>query len=169
MIADHQDSEDHQPAVTEDFAEDKIMDTLLQEGDEDATRVADFEGTATDVVQSDPELASALTAYTEARRRLSEKFRSRGFWPPSNFGKGKSKAGHHGPKGKFGKSGLELNENLCSSGLWSHDAGSVISMDTGKHSALNVEVQLLEVIANLKFRRPSCNPVRTPIHQVCHH
>eukprot|EP00434_Breviolum_minutum_P027646 symbB.v1.2.024453.t1/scaffold2319.1/size82456/2 len=109
LIADHQEADDHQPTmamdVTEDFAEDEIMDALIQEGDEDAALVADFEGTATDVVQSDPELASALTAYTEARRRLSEKFRSRGFWPPSNFGKGKSKGGHRGPKGKFGKPG----------------------------------------------------------------
>ncbi len=60
-----------------------------------------------DVVQSDPELASALTAYTEARRRLSEKFRSRGFWPPSHTGKGKSKGGYRGQKGKFGKSGSQ--------------------------------------------------------------
>ena len=109
LLADHQeqDQDDSQPAMVMDYAdeipEDDLMETLLQEGDDDATLVADFEGTATDVIQSDPELASALTAYTEARRRLSEKFRSRGFWPPSHGGKGKSKGGHRGPKGKFGK------------------------------------------------------------------
>ena len=60
LIADHQEADDHQPTmamdVTEDFAEDEIMDALIQEGDEDAALVADFEGTATDVVQSDPGL-----------------------------------------------------------------------------------------------------------------
>ena len=109
LLADHQeqDQDDSQPAMVMDYAdeipEDELMETLLEEGDYDATLVADFEGSATDVIQSDPELASALTAYTEARRRLSEKFRSRGFWPPSHGGKGKSKGGHRGPKGKFGK------------------------------------------------------------------
>ena len=109
LLAEHQepDQDDSHPAMVMDHAdeipEDEIMETLLQEGDDDATLVADFEGTATDVIQSDPELASALTAYTEARRRLSEKFRSRGFWPPSFGSKGKSKGGHRGPKGKFGK------------------------------------------------------------------
>ena len=111
LVADHQELEDHQPTMamdyTDEIPEDEVMDTLLQEGDEDATLVADFEGTAVDVVQSDPELASALTAYTEARRRLSEKFRSRGFWPPSHAGKSKSKGGHRSPKGKFGKHGSQ--------------------------------------------------------------
>ena len=107
LLMEHQEGEEAQPTMMADYVDEvpdeEIMETLIQEGDEDASLVADFEGTATDVVQSDPELASALTAYTEARRRLSEKFRSRGFWPPSHQSKGKHKGGHRGPKGKFGK------------------------------------------------------------------
>ena len=78
-----------------------LMEVLIQEGDEDAAMVSDFEQAASEVLQSDPELASAFNAYTEARRRLNEKARSRGFWPVNSY-KGKSK-GFKGLKGKFQK------------------------------------------------------------------
>ena len=80
-----------------------MIDTLVQEGDTDAILVADFEAAATDVLQGDEELASALNAYTEARRRLSEKVKSRGFWPLSQNSKGKSKGYNRGVKEKFQK------------------------------------------------------------------
>ena len=84
--------------------DDDTFDTLVQdsamEGDEDAHVIQDFESATADLVQSDPDLASAYTVYTEARRRLSEKFRSRGFWPIS---KGKSRGFGKGVKGKFNK------------------------------------------------------------------
>ena len=108
MIADQQEEEDD-PSSTmlaeapEDIHEDDLMDTLIQEGDTDAILIADSEAAATDVLQGDEELASALNAYTEARRRLSEKVKSRGFWPLSQSSKGKSKGYNRGVKGKFQK------------------------------------------------------------------
>ena len=81
--------------------EDQAVETLAQEGDDDASLVMDFEAAAAEVLQSDQELASAFTAYTDARRRLNEKVRSRGFWPVSQ--KGKSKGSWKGVKGKFAK------------------------------------------------------------------
>ena len=84
--------------------EEDAMDILVQEGDEDATLVADFEDSIQELVQGDEELAATYTAYTEARKRLSDKFKSRGFWPSSSGQKGgKSKSGFKGVKGKFGK------------------------------------------------------------------
>ena len=79
--------------------EDEMMETLVQEGDDDALLIADFEAAAMDLVQSDEELASIYTAYTDARRRLSDKMKSRGFWPIKGKTKGRSK----GSKGKFQK------------------------------------------------------------------
>ena len=78
------------------MVEDDFVDHLIQEGeDQDAAFLADFENAASEVLQSDPELASAFSTYTEARKRLSDKFKSRGFWPPakkgSMFEKGKGK------------------------------------------------------------------------------
>ena len=92
-------AEDDEPDSTvnhvDDYNEDEDVDCLVNEGDEDATLVADFEAAAIELLQDDVELSSAFSAYTEARRRLSEKFRNRGFWatssrPPSQFHKGKS-------------------------------------------------------------------------------
>ena len=78
------------------MVEEDFVDQMIQEGeDPDAVFLADFEHAAGEILQSDPVLASAFSTYTEARRRLSEKFKSRGFWPPARKGsaveKGKGK------------------------------------------------------------------------------
>ena len=104
LMAETSDTEEPDSTVffTETPEDDEtLMEALIQEGDEDAAMVSDFEQAASEVLQSDPELASAFNAYTEARRRLNEKARSRGFWPVTS-NKGKSK-GFKGPKGKFQK------------------------------------------------------------------
>ena len=89
-------------ATNHDENEDEYFDHLLQDGDEDATLVADFEQAASETLQEDSALAEAYNAYQEARRRLSEKFRNRGFWPTSkgNYGAGKGKGGKFQNKGK---------------------------------------------------------------------
>ena len=81
-----------------DQGEEEYVDCLVNEGDEDATLVADFEAAAVELLQDDPELSSAFSAYTEARRRLSEKFKNRGFWATSHRSTSQSS------KGKFGSS-----------------------------------------------------------------
>ena len=80
----------------EDVHEDDKLETLVQEGDDEAIFVADFESAASELAQSDSDLSAAFTTYVEARRKLGEKFRARGFYPISKgkskgFGKGKSK------------------------------------------------------------------------------
>eukprot|EP00435_Cladocopium_sp_Y103_P030666 s3392_g7.t1 len=101
--------EDTQPEATlqaEDLSEGEFLDVLVGEGDDDATLVADFEQTASELLQEDPELASAYSAYQDARRRLSEKFRNRGFWPTSKSSfKGKGYGGGQKSGGKGRKGG----------------------------------------------------------------
>ena len=84
--------DDLEPAMAAEIMEDdeQAVETLAQEGDDDATLVMDFENAAAELLQTDEELASAYTAYTDARRRLNEKVRSRGFWPSSFKGKSKN-------------------------------------------------------------------------------
>ena len=65
--------------------EDDFIEQLLQEGDSDAAFIHDFEGAASETLQDDPELATALMAYQQARHRLSERFRNRGFGHPGRF------------------------------------------------------------------------------------
>ena len=111
--------------------EDFIAD-LANNGDEDAVLLADFEAAscevAQDAIQEDADLTAAFTAYTDARRRLGERFRNRGFWPINpSLGKGKGKGNSGRGKGKgsfgsFGKGGqrktiqqrmLETNGRIC--------------------------------------------------------
>lgn len=84
----------------DDPNEDELIDVLVADGDEDACLVAEFETAAQDLLQEDPELAAAFSTYSDARKRLAEKFRHRGFFPTSGYkGKGKSSKSMSG-KGK---------------------------------------------------------------------
>lgn len=98
---------------SDDAVNDYMVDTLFQEGDEDAVLITEFEQAATEVLQNDEDLALALNSYTEARRRLTEKTRFRGFWPVHQS-KGKNK-GYKGAKGKFGKSRKSLQQRILES------------------------------------------------------
>jgi len=104
MMAEEHDQDESQHVfgteTAEELNDDDAIHVLSQEGDEDAVLITDFEAAASDVLQSDEELAGAFNAYTEARRRLSEKVKSRRFWPPQ---KGKFKGFGKSMKGKFQK------------------------------------------------------------------
>ena len=87
---------------TEDWNEDEMVENLAGEGDEDAVLVCEYENAMQDAVQEDESLAATFNAHTDARRRLSERFRNRGFWPTSSSkGKGKGSKG----RGKFSRKG----------------------------------------------------------------
>ena len=76
-----------------------FVDQMLQEGDEDAFVMQQFEDALIDSLQGDGEMANYMSSYVEARKRLVEKSKSRGFWPvrPS---KGSGKKGFKGKDGK---------------------------------------------------------------------
>ena len=87
--------------------EETALQWLLHEGDEQAMLVQEFEDQVVDVVQESPELAMAFSAYQDARARIRDRIRSRGFWPTKGGSKGKwsssSTWSSSGSKGK-GKS-----------------------------------------------------------------
>eukprot|EP00435_Cladocopium_sp_Y103_P025620 s2627_g6.t1 len=91
--AEHHGEQDDSANLThhEDWNEDDLLEVLIAEGDDDAVFISDFETAASELVQSDDDLAAAYSTYIEARRKLSEKYRSRGFWPLSKGGKSKGK------------------------------------------------------------------------------
>ena len=97
LVADSQDMDDSttlnvssEDYIVEEDQFEALFQDSLHEGDEDAALIQDFEAAAVDLIQSDEDLAMAYSAYSEARRRLGEKFRSRGFWPISG-GKNKGR------------------------------------------------------------------------------
>eukprot|EP00435_Cladocopium_sp_Y103_P019549 s1700_g4.t1 len=80
------------------------LEQLVQAGDADALVVQQFEKDFEDMVQDVPDLHAALLTYQEARQRINDKKRSRGFWPSA---KGKSKGFNrdHGSGKGFRKGG----------------------------------------------------------------
>ena len=74
------------------------LDLMVAQGDSDAVTVASFEKDLEEMFQEVPDLQSALVSYVEARSKLVEKKRHRGFWPVKGQSKGKSfgkrKGGH---------------------------------------------------------------------------
>ena len=86
-------ADEHEVELEPDFIE-----ALIAQDDADALTVSTFEGEFEDFLQETPEMYEALTSYIEARSKLVEKRKSRGFWPVK--GKGKTFKG----RGKsFGK------------------------------------------------------------------
>ena len=74
---------------------DAVVDHLIAEGDEDALIVSQFEDALIDSLQNDSEMSTYVSTYLEARHKLSEKAKFRGFWPVKGKGSGKK-----GGKGK---------------------------------------------------------------------
>ena len=91
-----------------EYDEMEMIEQLAPQGDADALGIQSFESDLEDVFQSTPDLQSALVSYQEARFKLAEKKRFRGFWPSHAKGlhqKGKSKGkkgfGNNGSKGSL--------------------------------------------------------------------
>ena len=117
LIAEEAEFDDSQVFMADDdsILEDEYVDALVADGDDDALLVSEFETAASDVIQEDAELASAYSAYTDARKRLAEKFRHRGFFPSSHSAaKGKGRLGKFGSKGKPNRSWGGQRKNLQS-------------------------------------------------------
>ena len=110
---EHREEGIHHTIDDDGLDEQAFMEQLAQEGDSDALLVGEYESAMSDTLQSDHELASCYNAYAEARYRLSERFRSRGFWPI----KGKNKGGKSkGKGGRFGgKDRKTLEQRILSS------------------------------------------------------
>ena len=60
--------------------DDATLESMAAGDDEDAALVLQFEDAISEVVQSDKELCAFYSSYQDARKRLSEKVRFRGFW-----------------------------------------------------------------------------------------
>eukprot|EP00435_Cladocopium_sp_Y103_P018028 s3531_g4.t1 len=97
----HVDDEASHSFEDEEEDEEALMAQLLEAGDEDACFVNDFEEQIMAACQESSELSQCFVTYQEARSRLKEKARVRGFWPLSGSGGG-GKGRAHG-KGFSGK------------------------------------------------------------------
>ena len=109
MLAEGNDDEGSGPipqsalVMEDDDISTEYLEAMLSQDDPDAVMVQAFETEFEDFVQETPSMQTALVSYLEARQRLQDKRRSRGFWPAghskSNF-KGKGKGGKSFSKGQ---------------------------------------------------------------------
>ena len=85
--------------------DDQAIEVLASEDDEDATLILQFEDAVSELVQNDQELGALFSTYQDARKRLSEKVRFRGFWSVKK-GDRSSKGFKGKGKGKFSRQSL---------------------------------------------------------------
>ena len=105
-VDDEGDVEGEVYAMQDDLPDDEALEILAAENDEDAILVMQFEDSIADTIQADSDLCAYYSAYQEARRRLSERVKVRGFWPVSKrFDKGNGKKGKGKGKGRSPFSG----------------------------------------------------------------
>eukprot|EP00435_Cladocopium_sp_Y103_P067890 s2532_g30.t1 len=101
----HMDEElesEHDAFVAHDDAlEDDVLEALAAENDEDAILVMQFEDSISETIQSDAELSAFYSTYQDARRRLTERVKVRGFWPVGGRRDKGGKKGRGKGKGKF--------------------------------------------------------------------
>lgn len=80
-------------AEEEDALTAEQIDSLASNGDEDALTIQAFEKDFSDMLQEIPDLQQAMVSYTDARARISERKKFRGFWPVKGRGKSKDAGG----------------------------------------------------------------------------
>ena len=91
---------------------DHVLETLAAEDDEDAAFVLQFEDAINETIQNDSEMCAYYSSYQEARKRLAEKVRFRGFWSVKRGDKGFGKKGKSKGKGK-GSLASRLANSYC--------------------------------------------------------
>eukprot|EP00435_Cladocopium_sp_Y103_P013861 s2131_g3.t1 len=101
----------------DEVLEDDILEAMAAENDEDTILVMQFEDSISDTIQNDPDLSAYYSTYQEARRRLNERVKVRGFWPvQKRFDKGKGKGkGKFKTKGAFGGGSGALARRIANS------------------------------------------------------
>ena len=133
--------------------EDTVFQVMYDEGDEDAIFINDFEETLIEVAQESPELASCYATYLEARTRLKERARVRGFWPMSGSGavKGKGKKGKSGTKGtKFRSLADRIASSACRKcgqfGHWKRECPLNFNKGDNKNKGTSETISIAEAL-----------------------
>ena len=96
----------------DDSLDDETVDILAADHDGDAQLVLQFEDAICEAIQTAQDLAAYFSTYQEARRRLSEKVKTRGFWP---LRKGSGKKGFKGGGKSFNKGKQSLASRIANS------------------------------------------------------
>ena len=124
----------------DDAWDDEAIEALAADNDEDASMILQFEDAVAEVVQGDHDLAAFFSTYQDARRRLSERVRVRGFWPvKKGFGKKGAWKGKGPGKGKGSSLAQRIANSHCrlcnQKGHWQAECPNKASATSGSSSA----------------------------------
>ena len=142
----------------------EFLEAMIASEDQDALLISDFEGELEDFLQGVPGMCEAMTSYVEARAKLLEKRKSRGFWPVKG-GKSKSFKGRGRGKGKSAKDRENLLARIAKSrcrlcdqvGHWKAECPNRSqSSDANKSASVNLA----------QTPPPSFEPVAEPLEVI---
>ena len=158
------------------YDEELVLQTLSEQGDEDALVIQDFEEQLIDLCQDNAELSLCFSAYSEARGRIRDKLKSRGFWPSK--GKGKSKRKGKGKRGGQSLADRIANSNcrICGSrGHWKWECpkrsgGAAPSSGPGQSAEVNMalEVESGSWADELVTMPPNEDATKISLHDLLH-
>ena len=152
VMDDDEEHGDQEVLAVDDLWEEDQLEALVAENDEDAVLVMQFEDAVMDSIQNDQELSTYFSSYQDARRRLAEKGRVRGFWPiKRSIEKGKK-----GQKGKSKGKGQSLASRIANSycricfkrGHWKDECPNNPANKSGASAGSSTQVPTSFVIAS---------------------
>eukprot|EP00435_Cladocopium_sp_Y103_P061513 s350_g23.t1 len=121
----------------EDVLTTEHLEYLAAQGDEDAYVVQQFEKDFEEMMQEIPDLQQALVSYQEARQRITDRRKSRGFWPT---GKSKGKGGFKDGGRSFRKGGAKSGKDELLARIARHTASFVEHLGIGVPSVVFEEL-----------------------------
>ena len=135
-------------AITDDGdtgeLEPEFIEAMVAQEDADALTVNAFEVELEEFMQETPEMYDAMVTYLEARTRLQEKRKTRGFWPVKGGGRSfKSKGKGKGKKGKesllhrIARSRCRICDEV---GHWKAECPRRKDKEASSHDSANVAV-----------------------------
>lgn len=97
----------------DDEVDGDYIEALVAQNDEDACAVQQFEQELEEFLQDTPSMHDALVTYIDARQKLQDKRKTRGFWPVQSSSNPYSKGGKKGKIAKGGGKGKKREQLLA--------------------------------------------------------
>ncbi|CAK8993731.1 CCHC-type domain-containing protein, partial [Durusdinium trenchii] len=97
----------------DDEVDGDYIEALVAQNDEDACAVQQFEQELEEFLQDTPSMHDALVTYIDARQKLQDKRKTRGFWPVQSSSNPYSKGGKKGKAAKGGGKGKKREQLLA--------------------------------------------------------
>ena len=146
--------EDPDPELDTEF-----LEAMVAMEDQDALTISAFESELEEFLQDTPELFEAFVSYQEARQKLLDKKRNRGFWPPRGGKKGFKGRGKGGKGHRREQLLARIARSSCrhcgEKGHWRAECPQRLKESSGTNAAANVAQSEVTEIPSTELLVPS--------------